>query len=58
MECVIIFLKKYQENGTSASVISVQQTVNPPLLKTSLRPTRTTCIRLPKRFDDYELSKA
>ena len=41
-----------------ASPISVQQTVNPssPMLKASLRPTRT--IRLPKRFDDYELSKA
>ena len=71
MECVIIFLKKYQENGTSesesesvaplqpiASPISVQQTVNPPLLKTSLRPTQTTCIGLPKRFGDYELSRA
>jgi len=41
-----------------ASPISVQQTVNPssPVLKTSPRPTWT--IRLPKRFDDYELSKA
>ena len=41
-----------------ASPISVQQTVNPssPMLKESPRPTRT--IRLPKRFDDYELSKA
>ena len=41
-----------------ASPISVQQTVNPssPMLKASPRPTRT--IRLPKRFDDYELSKA
>ena len=41
-----------------ASPISVQQTVNPssPMLKASLRPTRI--IRLPKRFDDYELSKA
>lgn len=68
---VIVFLKKYQENGTSesesesvaplqpiASPISVQQTVNPPLLKTSLRPTQTTCIGLPKRFGDYELSRA
>ena len=76
MECVIIFLKKYQENGTSesesesvaplepiasqptASPISVQQTVNPPLLKKSLRTTQTTCIGLPKRFGDYELSRA
>ena len=42
----------------TASPISVQQTVNPSslMLKTSPRPTRT--IRLPKRFDDYELSKA
>ena len=41
-----------------ASPITVQQTVNPssPMLKASPRPTRT--IRLPKRFDDYELSKA
>ena len=41
-----------------ASSISVQQTVNPssPMLKASLRPTRI--IRLPKQFDDYELSKA
>ena len=38
-----------------ASPILVQQTVNPssPMLKPSPRPTRT--IRLPKRFDDYEL---
>ena len=41
-----------------ASPISVQQTVNPssPMLKTSPRPNRT--IRLPQRFDDYELAKA
>ena len=41
-----------------ASPIPVQQTVNPssPMLKAGPRPTRT--IRLPKRFDDYELSKA
>ena len=41
-----------------ASPVSEQQTVNPrsPMLKTSPRPTRT--IRLTKRFDDYELSKA
>ena len=41
-----------------ASPVSVQQTVNPssPMLKTSPSPTRT--IILPKRFDDYELSKA
>ena len=40
-----------------ASPISVKQTVNPssPMLKTSPRTTRT--IRLPKRFDDYELSR-
>ena len=40
------------------NAISVQQTVNPssPMLKASPRPTRS--IRLPKRFDDYELSKA
>ena len=40
-----------------ASPISVRQTVNPssPMLKTSPRPTRT--IRIPKRFDDYELSR-
>ena len=41
-----------------ASPIAVQQTVNPssPMLKPNLWPTRT--MRLPKRFDDYELSKA
>ena len=88
----VLFVKKYQENGTTesesvvplqpianplesvtplqpitsqpiasqpvASPISVQQTVNPssPMLKAIPRPTRT--IRLPKRFDDYELPKA
>ena len=36
----------------------VLQNQNPSLLKTSLRPTRTTCVRLLKRFDDCELSKA
>ena len=41
-----------------ASPISVQRTYIPssPVLKTNPRPTRT--VRLPKRFDDYELSKA
>ena len=40
------------------SPISIRQAVNPssPMLKASPRPTRT--VRLPKRFDDYELSKA
>ena len=39
------------------SPISIWQAVNPssPMLKASPRPTRT--VRLPKRFDDYELSK-
>ena len=43
-----------------ASPISVQQTYVPssPVLKTNPRPTRTRTVRLPKRFDDYELSKA